>query len=303
MLVDKSQSARILQIKARTLRVFHNENPNAQIEGPRGTTPSSTLTAMKLYQTPILQNSDFKIQIVSGNRGLTSKMIDSIHTNGTQVDFTGIFDNGLTKLDDGNILIPNSGMVFNFFGTNYSSSMYWNSNNALTFGPITNLAIVSISKDTVPSVLLGNYDRRLKTFYYLNTIRSSYSITTFLISFFDYYTALSDDATYTWRIRLIKENTGSKRQFIEICIDSSTVPSPGYSSAIQTYPSGNQDSNGDQIDQTKTSPFNITNGTNFLNPCGSTFSTTSPLANTSFVFSSNRQGTKWAFKNNAYVNV
>jgi hypothetical protein len=102
---------------------------------------------------------------------------------------------------------------------------------------------------------------------------------------------------------LIKETVGSQRQFVEVYVISSP-PSPGYSTAISSYPSGtNIDANGNPIDATKNSPYNITNGTSFLNPCGSTFSTSSPSANTSFVFSSDASGSSWVFTNNSYVNV
>jgi hypothetical protein len=114
---------------------------------------------------------------------------------------------------------------------------------------------------------------------------------------------------YSWRVRLIKENTRSQRQFIEVCVGPTAILSPGYSSAISTYPSGLDvngnpiDSNGLIIDQTKNSPYNITNGTTFLNLCGSTFGTTSPPANTSFVFQSDSNGINWTFLNNSCVNV
>jgi len=110
-------------------------------------------------------------------------------------------------------------------------------------------------------------------------------------------------------VRIIKENTGSQRQFIEVCVGPTSLPISGYSSAISTYPSGVDangnpiDSNGLPIDQTKNSPFNITNGTRFLNLCGSTFGASSPPGNTSFVFSSDSTGTNWVFTNNACVNA
>ena len=97
---------------------------------------------------------------------------------------------------------------------------------------------------------------------------------------------------------MIKETGGQQRQFVEVYVVTSP-PSPG-------YPSGNDvngnpiDSSGYTIDATKHSPYNITNGTNFLNPCGST---SSPTANTSFVFSSDSTGSLWTFNNNSYVCV
>jgi hypothetical protein len=199
------------------------------------------------------------------------------------------------------------GMVFNFFGTNYSNNISWNSNNALVFGTRFNSNVVSISATSGRSILLGNYDRLCNSLYYSNTSSLTFSINTFIVTFCDYYTN-PGTPTYKYQIRLIKENVDSQRQFVEVCVLSSP-PSPGYSNADITYPSGldasgnPMDSNGLAIDQTKASPYNITNGTSFLNPCGTVFSTSSPPAGTSFVFSSDSTGTTWTFANNSFVNV
>jgi hypothetical protein len=214
----------------------------------------------------------------------------------------------INALEDGDVPIPMSNIMFNFFGINYSNSLYWSSNNALIFGtPIPNLEL-NITRNLVPSILLGNYDRKLKTFFYKNIIKNQYSITILRVNFYDYYTDIDNSTTYQYQIRLIKENIGLQRQFVEIYIISSP-PSPGYSTANISYPSGRNglgeplDSAGNTIDSTKLSPYNITNGTTFLNPCSTTFSTASPSINTSFVFSSNSSGSVWAFNNNSYVNV
>ena len=251
--------------------------------------------------------------IVNRNLVLTTT---ELATYGTQIDFTGIYDAGYGTqapipgvLDDANVPIPMGGMTFNFFGINQSSNMFWNSNNAITIGAMTP-NLVSISRNTIPAILLGNYDRLLTKLSYINTISSYYSITTLYPKMCNYYTDTPPvSLIYSWRVRLIKENTRSQRQFIEVCVGPTALPTPGYSSAISTYPSGLDvngnpiDSNGLIIDQTKTSPFNITNGTTFLNLCGSTFGTTSPPANTSFVFQSDSTGSNWIFLNNSCVNV
>ena len=222
-----------------------------------------------------------------------------------------MYDSGNSQLenilDDGDVPIPMANIVFNFFGSNYSNNMYWSSNNALIFGvPNPNLEI-NINRNQ-PSILIGNYDRLLKTFYYKNIINTSYSMTILHISFYNYFNDTISYSTYQYQIRLIKETIGQQRQFVEVYVISSP-PSPGYSTGINSYPSvidanGNPiDSNGNTIDATKQSPYNITNGTNFLNPCGSTFSTSSPSANTSFVFSSDSTGSLWTFNNNSYMSV
>jgi hypothetical protein len=143
----------------------------------------------------------------------------------------------------------------------------------------------------------------------MNSINGLCSITTLIVNFYNYYIDPNTAPLYKYQIRLIKEAGGAQRQFVEVVIISSP-PSPGYSSNLSvSYPSGNgagglpQDSDGLPIDTTKASPYNITNGTAFLNPCGTTYSSASPSTGTSFVFSSDSTGSSWTFTNNAYVNV
>ena len=224
-----------------------------------------------------------------------------IYGNLTPLSLSGLLDTGNSNvgLDDGEVPIPMGNMVFNFFGTN--SNIYWSSNNALMFGTANTNLEVNIPRN-IPSILLGNYDRILKEFYYKNVVTQKYSMTIINITFYNYYTDSVSDPTYQYQVRLIKETVGLQRQFVEVYVISSP-PSPGYSTAITSYPSGSVDTNGNPIDSTKNSPYNITNGTIFLNPCGSTYSTTSPIANTSFVFSSDSTGTSWIFNNNSRVSV
>jgi hypothetical protein len=240
--------------------------------------------------------------IISILNGIGSSDISNL----TQVSIPGILYDArppeFLALDDGDVPIPMAGMTFNFFGVNHTDSLYWSSNNALVFGTPNPTSEVNISRATVPAILLGNFDRLLKTFYYSNYSGTNYSITTLLVTFYNYYLDLVGEATYQYKIRLIKENIGSQRQFVEVYVISSP-PDTGYSSAIATYHSGSVDTSGDAIDTTKNSPYNITNGTNFLNPFGTTFSLASPTANTSFVLASDYTGTTWNFTNNVYVNV
>jgi hypothetical protein len=312
-LADNSQNTRAKKLRGRVLASFHAANPLRQINGPRGITPSSVLTERYLYtgviDIPYIYQS--RIVIINENK-TTSGSISGL----TQINFTGIYDAGYGSqapipgvLDDAIIPIPMGGMIFNFFGTNYSNDINWNSNNALLFGSTFNPSVVSISATNAKSILIGNYDRLCTGVYYSNTVTDIYSITTLIVTFTNYFTDTPPvSPTYKYQIRLIKENIDTQRQFVEVCIVSSP-PSPGYSTAAITYPSGSDingnpiDSNATIIDQTKVSPYNITNGSTFLNPCGTVFSTSSPLAGTSFVFSSDSSGSNWTFSNNSYVNV
>lgn len=297
-LADTSQNTRAIKLRGRVLGNFHIANPFSQICGPRGTTPSGVLTEKRISDGILDLPIDTALpifSIVSGNKSASAS------TSGlTKID--------VTDLDDGFIPLPIPGsMVFNFFGTNYSSNINWDSNNALIFGSTFTPHRVSISANSAKSILIGNYDRRCNSLYYVNSVSDTSSITTLVVIFNNYYTD-PPSPLYTYQIRLIRESGGAQRQFVEVSIISSP-PSPGYSSnPLVSYPSGTQgglpqDSDGFLIDHTKASPYNISNGTAFLNPCGSTFSTASPAAGTSFVFSSDSTGSNWAFTNNAYVNV
>jgi hypothetical protein len=257
------------------------------------------------YTPAISSTSETSIAVVSGKGSLYNGTMTQVSIPGSL--FESSYDLQRTDvLDEGEVPIPMSNIVFNFFGTNHSNNLYWSSNNALiitTQYPLADndgiyIPIVNISRNTVPSILLGNYDRLLKTFFHTSILTTNYSIKVLIVTFYDYFNATIASSTYQYQIRLIKENIGSQRQFVEVYVVSSP-PSPGYSTGTGT----NTDTYGEPIDSTKLSPYNITNGTNFLNPCGTTFSTVSPSSNTSFVFSSDSTGTSWVFTNNAYVNV
>jgi hypothetical protein len=265
------------------------------------TATGTTFISYEEQQIFISNSASITPLILAGNK------LASGSTSGlTRIDFTGIHDDSpieTGELDDAFVPIPMGGMAFNFFGTNYSNSITWYSNNALVFGQI--FGSISISRDTAKSILIGNYDRVCESIYYSNT-SGTYSITKLVINFWDYF---NDPTPYKYQIRLIKENVGTKRQFVEVCVISSP-PSPGYSSYSiilnpdRTDASGNPIDTRDEIlDQTKRSPYNITNGTSFLNPCGTTFSAASPPAGTSFVFASDSTGTNWTFTNNSHVDV
>jgi len=223
-------------------------------------------------------------------------------------------------IDDAGIKIPSGGMDFFFFGTNYGAAdnIYWNTNNAITFGQIPNETIVSISKTTVPAILLGNYDRYCTGLYYRSFTSitkggAQFKILVIQAHFSNYYT----DTTGTpagpvtngkYHIRLIKEQAGAKRQWVEVSVISG-VNSPGYSNNPSvSYPSGTSggnpiDANSQPIDSTKNSPYDITNGTNFINLVGTTYSAVSPPTGTTFVYQSDSLGNSWQFFNNGYLNI
>ena len=254
-------------------------------------------------------------QIVNSDRTVSADL-----TGLTQIDLTGIYDSGYGSqspipgvLDDSFIQIPMAGNDFNFFGTNYGTAdtVYWNSNNALAFGSVFSPITVSISSDTAPAILFGNYDRLASDVYYSHSTSAdnNFNITKILVKFADYFTNTTNLDAGIYQIRLIKEVSGEKRQWIEVSIIASP-PSPGYSNNLTvSYPSGvngsgqPQDSNGLEIDTTKDSPYNITDGVTFLNPLGTLYSSASPAAGTSFILQSDELGNAWTFTNNSYVNL
>lgn len=259
----------------------------------------------------IIEDETWKIQIPVRLTSVNSKLSTSTYGM-TLVDISAINDVGARvtgTLDDAAILISTGGTDFYFFGTNYgtANTIRWNTNNAILFGSFGgNLNTGDINATYGPAILIGQYDRRLNSMYTSNNVRNGFAITKIIVNFDDYYTGST--GTGSFMIRLIREQTGTNRQWIEVTVIKSP-PSPGYSTQITNYPSGTDasgnaiNSDGNRIDATKFSPYNITNGTAFLNPCGTTFGRSSPETGTSFVFQSENLGNAWNFYNNCYLNV
>ena len=229
---------------------------------------------------------------------------------------------GNPVLDDATIRIPMGSMDFYFFGINYGANndIYWNTNNAITFGNNYNLNTVSFNANTIPAILLGNYDRLSSELYHKSYAIYNFNIRvadikTIVVEFADYYTDTSNFEAGKYQIRFIREAADRKRQWVEVSIISSPLH-PGYSTNV-TGPvnpagynfdaSGNRasmiDSNGNTVNPTKISPYDITDGTTFLNVAGTTYSGASPPIGTSFVYQSNSNGYSWEFINNAYVDI
>ena len=274
--------------------------------------------------------AELPIQVTSGNGdiptgpdGLTQIAFTSSMEKGSLPAGSAFYDaNSNPKaIDDAGIQIPTGGMDFFFFGTNYGSAnnIYWNTNNAITFGQIPNETTVSISKNMVPAILLGNYDRYCTGLYYrsFSTVSkggAQFKILVIQAHFSNYYTDTTGSpagplTAGKYHIRLIREQSGAKRQWVEVSVISG-VNSPGYSNNPSvSYPSGIDasgnriDSNSQRIDSTKNSPYDITDGSNFINVVGTTYSTASPATGTSFVYQSESLGNSWQFFSNGYVNI
>ena len=240
----------------------------------------------------------------------------------TPIDFTGVIDQGITTptyngartIDDASIQIPMGGMDFYFFGENFGAAdnIYWNTNNAITFGRMLDDHLVSISSNSavsgartnIPAIMLGNYDRLTSAIYTGKYFTNDklFQVVIFIVYFSDYYTDTTNLDAGKYQIRLIRELFGNNRQWVEVTVISS-VSSPGYSNNPPgPYPSGaGLDANNLAVDPTKNSPFDMTDGNTFFNLCGTEFSKVSPQAGTSFLYQSNYIGNRWDFLNNSYL--
>ena len=249
--------------------------------------------------------------------------VGSLPADASGNTYTGFLDasGNRNSIDDAGIQIPTGGMDFFFFGTNYGAAdnIYWNTNNAITFGQIPDQNTVSISKNTAPAILLGNYDRYCTGLYYRSFTSvtkggAQFKILAIQAHFSNYYTDTTGSpagpvTNGKYHIRLIREQGGAKRQWVEVSVISG-VNSPGYSNnPLVSYPSdadasGNPiDANSQPIDSTKNSPYDITNGTNFINVVGTTYSTVSPATGTTFVYQSDTLGNSWQFVSSGYLNI
>ena len=217
--------------------------------------------------------------------------------------------NGIRVIDDSSINIPVDS-DFYFFGINYAATnnIFWNTNNAITFGIVSPPSAVSVSANSCPAILIGNYDRLCSRLFTTNYLaQGKFAITVIIVYFSDYFTDKTNLDAGKYQIRLIRELSGEMRQWVEVSV-LSAVSSPGYSNTYTPVsgrdPSGNSiDANGLVVDLTKNSPYDITNGTNFLNVLGSQYSTVSPQAGTNFVYQSNSRGEAWVFIEDAYLNI
>jgi len=236
-----------------------------------------------------------------------------------------IYPPGPTR-DDVYFPIPMYGMQFYFFGV-LQTQMFWSTNCAILFrnplirmqdipGDINYLQTPGFTNipfppppvviiPPVPAILLGNYDRRLDNLYVRNdSVEGKYSIISIFVFFENYSSELiSNPNTGEYQVRIIRELTGQQRQWIEVSVAVSPS-TPGYNSTVRDA-SGNImiDTDGNPVDPTKLSPYNITDGYEFINPCGTTFSDKSPAAGTSFTFESDSKGNSWIFRDHTYVPV
>ena len=222
--------------------------------------------------------------------------------------------------DDVYLPLPIGNVQFYFFGIPYTNNqIYWSTNCALLFGTTVggvafsppDHRIVSVRSDSCPAVLLGNGDRRLDKLYIRD---DSVSGKYYIITLFVYYEGynrqmLHETNPADYQVRLIRELTGFNRQWIEVRmrtkpLDANGADSPGYTSGMLTSDTSPVPPYGYiYADANLNSPYNITDGTTYYNPCGSTFATVNPVNGSSMTFESNATGTNWTFRNNTSVPV
>jgi hypothetical protein len=316
-LTHKKRAATIYN-NSRLQKEWFASGKTIRILGQKGGNDYSYMTQL---QEGTVQDENWKLYIPlipqGGNSQEPLDLLNMIQINLGAIDASGnslIYDaasgqptptliGGIPVVDDGSIKIPTGSFFFN--GIDYANNIFWNTNGAITFGRIGDQQVVSLSARSVPAVLIGNYDRLTSKFYYLNyNIKDNrFSVTKIVVMLSNYYTDTSGLEAAKYQIRFIKEISGNQRQWIEVNVISAPS-SPGYSNnPTVTYISGtqkdaggntiNQDSNGLPIDPTKNSPWDITNGTSFLNLLGTNFSTVHPSAGTTILYQSDREGKTW----------
>ena len=233
----------------------------------------------------------------------------------------GSGDGAVSVFDDASIGIPMGGMNFFFSGINYggaTNKIFWNTNGAITFGVGIYTDEVSIdTRRAAPAILIANYDRLTSKFAYSNyTVQNGmFAVTKIVVSVSNYYADNTNLFAGQYQIRMIKEYAGDQRQWVEVTVVKADGLDPGYSNnPLVSYTSGtqkdssgnftvNQDSTATPIDATKASPWNVKTPTAFLNPLGSMFSTAHPVAGTTILFESDKQGNSWRASVNAYLNA
>jgi len=266
------------------------------------------------------------LQIGSEIVAFGNQPADMTTTGGTNLTFENETGDGYDGIgtptypigpDDAVSLIP-CDMDFYFFGTNYGNfqngGITWNSNGALLFGTLpvdqTGADWVDFRRDTIPAILMGNFDRRQNSFYtFPITTVGNFKILKMLNFYQNYFkvntVVLPPNNQINggqFEIRLVKEQVNQRRQYIEIRIKSVTGD-VGYSANYNTDLRLQGENH--VVDPTKLSPWNITNGTVFLNPCNTIFAQNGngPQPGQSFVFISDETGTTWQFVNGAYLVV
>lgn len=248
--------------------------------------------------------------------GITSRQLGSRLV--PSINFSGV------NSDDVYIPIPMGDTSFYFFGKEYNNTnpMYWSTNNAIVFqDPLKRVVSVNrnsqysrVSPGDAPylsngAILLGNSDRRLNKFYVRDdSIPGKFSIITLLVFYEDSYNSLGNQYLSTpntgqYQVRIIRELTAPNRQWIEVRVAVAPVKS-GYIAGEPTTDTDPVNTNNQLFaDSTKLSPYNITDGSIFLNPCGTTFATVGPAAGTSFAFQAEALGNSWFFTNSVHLPI
>lgn len=247
----------------------------------------------------------YPIYVDASGNSITTNVTTSPATYTITSPTLGVISSGLPTLpaysylttDDVYFPLSMGSTEFQFFRETYNASrpMYWSTNNVIIFQDLP-ARFITMQATTCPAILLGNGDRRLDRLYVRDdSVAEKYSVLTLFVFYEDFSATISIPNTGKYQVRIIRELTGTKRQWIEVRV----VTAPAFSG----YIAGNLDTDTVVSDPTKLSPYNITDGRQFLNPCGTTFATVGPAAGTSFTFESDSTGSFWIFRNSTYVPV
>jgi hypothetical protein len=138
---DSSWTTQILIRKGQVLANFHAQNPTKQIEGPRGTTSASTLTASKAYQGPLATvSTNSPTEYISISDIADLENIDGTDTWVLRANTT-ILANQILQVPTGFPLSVGAGKTITNFGTILVSG----SGTALVnFGTVQNRSRITI---------------------------------------------------------------------------------------------------------------------------------------------------------------
>ena len=161
------------------------------------------------YKKGLLGNRQ-KLQIIApGNVAATMSLSGTRNITDTYTDA----DEGYTKLP--------IAFEFNFAGVNYGSrvaggGLFWSTNNILSFG--VGIYMYNPSGGD-PGIYLGTADRIRDSVYVVDTVRQgNFYIFKLIVNYYNYSdpATIGEAQTGSFELRIVKEATAYKRQWIEV---------------------------------------------------------------------------------------
>ena len=166
------------------------------------------------YKKGLLGNRQ-KLQIIApGNVGATMSLSGTRNITDTFI--------GPGQYDDAYVRLPIA-FEFNFGGVNYGSrlasgGLFWTTNNLLCFGD--NFIVTYDPSGGDPGIYLGTADRVINSVYVVDTVRQgNFYIFKLIVNYYNYSDpdpTIGEAQTGSFELRIVKEATAYKRQWIEV---------------------------------------------------------------------------------------